>query len=599
MSIDSRHRLALAAVGVVMLILVGGLIKLQVVHHAELAEQSENNRLRVEPIIPRRGIVYDRFGEIIIDNRLSFTATIVMSDMHKDSTIPNLADLIGLDSSDVRKRLSRNLVSRYQPAPIKRDLDSSCVAILEEQGWRFPGVSIQMENVRRYRDSLGAECFTGYVGEVSASERKRRDSNAYRLGSMIGKKGIERQYDSLVRGREGTAYIEFTATGRRLGPLKGKEAIPAVPGADLILTVDNRLQRACVAALDTFCCGAVVAIDPRNGDILAMTSYPGFDPNIFSSVIPDWLWANITADSTHPLLNRPLDGQYPPGSTTKLVTIGAALEMQLIRESTQLKPCYGGYQFGNRYWECWKPAGHGFVDAVGAIEQSCDVYLYQVGLKLGIDALSEYYGGCGFGKPVGIDLPSESPGLNPNSAWYDGYYGKRKWSRGLVLNNAIGQGEVLSTPLQLAQFFCGLAHPEGAVYRPHLVARIQHPDGREEIVRPELSFRLPFSAATLATLRAGYSQVVEGDHGTARRLRNSDYRIGGKTGTAENSGENHSWFVGVAPLEAPEIVVVAIIENAGHGSDVAAPLVGQIIRTYMEGRDRGENMVVAESTREQ
>ena len=600
MSIESRQYLALAIVGIVLIVLVVGLIKLQVLHHSELAEQSENNRLRVEPIIPRRGIVYDRLGDIIIDNRLSFTATIVMSDMQEDSTIRNLGDLIGLEPGEVRRRLDRNLVSRYQPAPIKRDLDSNCVAIIEEQGWRFPGVSILMENVRRYRDSLGAECFTGYVGEVSSDDMTRRDSSAYRLGSMIGKKGIERQYDALIRGREGTAYIEFTAGGRRLGPLEGREAIPAIHGADLTLTIDNRLQRACVAALDTFCCGAVVAMDPRTGGILAMTSYPGYDPNIFSSVIPDWLWEKITSDTTHPLLNRPLDGQYPPASTAKLVTIGAALEKGVIRESTHLSPCSGGYQFGNRYWRCWKPSGHGSIDAIGAIEQSCDVYLYQVGLKLGVDDLSEYYGKCGFGKPVGVDLPNESPGLNPNSEWYDTKYGKNKWTRGLVLNNAIGQGEVLSTPLQLAQFFCGLAHPDGIVYRPHIVSRIQHPGGRLEVIRPDQSFRLPFSATTLATLRKGLAQVVEGEHGTARRLRNSHYRIGGKTGTAENPhGENHSWFVGLAPLEAPEIVVAAIIENAGHGSDVAAPLVGQIIESYMRDRQATENLAVTESVRGQ
>jgi len=391
LTIETRQIIALAIIALAIIVLLGGLVKLQVVRHADLAAQSENNRLRVEPIIPRRGIVYDRLGRIIIDNRPSFTASIVMSEMKEDTTIANLAALVGLDTADVRRRLKRNLVSRYQPTPIKRDLRFRQVAVIEEQAGLYPGVTIQMEDVRRFNDSLGAECFTGYVGEVSQEDLSRQSRADYRLGSMIGKKGLEKQYDELIRGREGTAYIEVTASGRSLGRYEGKEVLPAGAGADLILTIDNDLQQSCTAALDTFCCGAIVAMDPRTGGILAMTSYPSYDANIFSSVIPESLWQAITADSTHPLLNRPLDGLYPPGSTVKLVTIGAALEEGAIQASTRLKSCFGGYQFGNRYFRCWLPAGHGAVDAVGSIEQSCDVYLYQVGLKLGVDELSEYY----------------------------------------------------------------------------------------------------------------------------------------------------------------------------------------------------------------
>jgi len=478
MTIESRQLTAIAIVALAILILLAGLFELQVARHAELARQSENNRLRVEPIIPRRGIVYDRRGRIIIDNRPSFTVSIVVAEMKKDTTICNLAALLQLDTAEVARRLRRNLVSRYQATPIKRDLEFRQVAVIEEQAGLYPGVSIQMEDVRRYDDSLGAGCYTGYVGEVSQDDLSRSVHADYRLGSMIGKKGIEKEYDDLIRGREGTAYIEVTASGRSLGRYEGKEVLPAGAGADLTLTIDNDLQRACAAALDTFCCGAIVAMDPRTGGVLAMTSYPSYDANIFSSVIPESLWQAITADSTHPLLNRPLDGLYPPGSTVKLVAIGAALEEGVIQPTTRLKPCYGGYQFGNRYFRCWQPAGHGDLNPVGAIEQSCDVYLYQVGIKLGVDELSRYYGLCGFGKPVGIDLPSESPGLNPNSKYYDERYGKKKWSRGLVLNNVIGQGEVLVTPIQLAQFFCGLAHPDGVVYRPHLVSRIEYPSRR-------------------------------------------------------------------------------------------------------------------------
>jgi penicillin-binding protein 2 len=453
-----------------------------------------------------------------------------------------LAALIGLDTSVVQKRLRKNLVNRYQPAPIMRDVPFEIVAVIEEQAGRFPGVSIQMEEVRRYTPNLGSECFTGHVGEVSEEERRREGVVGYRLGSIIGKKGLEKQHDALLRGREGTAYIEVTASGQSRGPYEGKAPTPAVAGADLVLTIDNDLQRECVAALGEYCCGAIVAMDPRSGEILAMTSHPGFDANIFSTVIPESLWQSIMQDTTHPLLNRPISGLYPPASTTKLLTIGAALEEGLIGANTTLKPCYGGYQFGNRYFRCWEPAGHGSLNAIGAIEQSCDVYLYQVGLKLGIDLLSQYFDKCGFGHVTGVALPGEEDGLNPNSEYYDKRYGKKKWSRGLVLNNAIGQGEIeiLVTPLQLAQFFCGLVN-DGIVYRPRLIRSLRFPGGHQVIPSRQIVRKLPFSSETLELLLEALRLVVEGEHGTARGLKNNLYSLGGKTGTAENPhGDNHS-----------------------------------------------------------
>jgi penicillin-binding protein 2 len=312
-----------------------------------------------------------------------------------------------------------------------------------------------------------------------------------------------------------------------------------------------------------------------------MTSYPTYDANIFSSVIPESLWTAISTDTTHPLLNRPLSGQYPPGSTVKFITVGAALEEHLITPRTLLKPCLGGYRFGNRVFHCWDLGGHGSVTAAHSLEVSCDIYMYQLGQKLGVDLLSEYFDKCGFGYKTGVDVPGEVAGLNPNSTYYDERYGKNKWTTGLVLNNSIGQGEILSTPLQLAQFFCGLAN-NGVVYRPHVVNKITRSTGEVERTVPEEVFRLPFSPSTMEVLLEGMRLVVEGEHGTAKSLRNLDYTIGGKTGTAQNPhGLEHSLFVGVAPLEAPEIVVCAVVENAGHGSEVAAPVVGQVIRAYM------------------
>jgi penicillin-binding protein 2 len=580
-SLRFREKIGYLIIAVLFLVMFVGLFKLQVIQFSEFSERSEDNRIRLEPKIPYRGNVNDRDGNIIIDNRPSYTVSIVPSEEIPGVTLPNLSQLINLDTTQIRTRIKRNMVSRYQPATIKRDVPFEVVAVLEEQSRNYPGVLYQMDMVRQFNRELGAETITGYVGEVSEDELVQYADYKYHLGSIIGKKGLEKKYDLLLRGKEGTAFIEVTASGQRLGEYSGKSPIQSIPGANLTLTIDNDLQMACTNALDTFCCGAIVAIDPRNGEILAMTSYPGFDANIFSSVIPEALWQEISNNPSFPLLNRPLTGLYPPGSTVKFITIGAGLEEGIINANTTFKPCLGGMQFGNRFFRCWLEGGHGSLNAERSLEQSCDVFLYQLGLKLGVDKLSEYYDGSGFGKLTNIDLPNEAPGLNPNSEYYNNRYGIKKWTRTLVLNLAIGQGELLVTPLQLAQFFSGLAL-NGIVYRPHLVKNIAYPNNQVEDTKPEIAITLPFSQRTMSILREGMRLVVEGERGTAKHLRNKYYSIGGKTGTAENPhGENHSWFVGVAPLESPEIIVAAIVENAGHGSDVAAPLVGQIIRTYM------------------
>ena len=595
LSLASRERISLILIGLIFLFLGVGLVKLQMIDHSELAAQSEENRIRVVPITPRRGRVYDRESRVIIDNRPSYTVSVVASEEVRDQTLPHLAGLIGLDTLQIRQRLTKNMVSRYQPAPVKRDIPFEAVAVLEEQNEKFPGVYYRMERVRQYADSLGAEVVTGYVGDASSEELELGSREALRLGSIIGKKGLERQYDHLLRGIEGTAFIEVFASGQIRGAYEGREGSEAVSGADLTLTLDNDVQKACIQALDTFCCGAIVALDPRTGEVLAMTSYPSYDANIFSGVIPESLWTIISTDTTHPLLNRPLSGQYPPGSTAKFITVGAALEEHLISPGTLLKPCLGGYRFGNRIFHCWEPRGHGSLTAAHALEQSCDIFMYQLGQKLGVDVLSEYYDKCGFGEKTGIDIPGELAGLNPNSAYYDKRYGKKKWTAGLVLNNAIGQGEILTTPLQLAQFYCGLAN-RGIVYRPHIVKRITYADGKVAQTVPEEVFRLPFSSGTMEILLEGLRLVVEGDHGTARSLRNRDYSIGGKTGTAQNPhGLEHSLFIGVAPLEAPEIVVCAVVENAGHGSVVAAPVVGQVIRAYMSKRLARETVATVDA----
>ncbi len=581
LTLQGREKIALLVIASVIIVVASGLVKLQIVDHKEMAKLAENNRIRVVPIESHRGFLYDRDERVIVGNRPSYTVAVVPAEEAKGKTVPNLSQLLGFDTTQMRNRIRKNLASPYQPSDVKRDIPFEIVAVLEEQNTEFPGVNYQLDQVRQYGVELGAESFTGHVGEVSERELARAPMGEYRLGSTIGKKGLEKQYDRWIRGLEGTAFIEVTAFGEILGAYEGKPKVEPTAGSDLLLSIDNDVQKACVQALDSFCCGAVVAIDPRSGEVLAMTSFPGFDPNVFSSFISDSLWQTIMNDSTHPLLNRPMNGLYPPGSTAKVITLGAGLEEGLIDEGSVFRGCGGGMQFGNRYFKCWEKRGHGVLQAAHAVEHSCDVYFYQLGLREGVDVLSRYYDLCGFGKQTGIDLPSESSGLNPSGKYYDKRYGKNGWTRSLVLNNAIGQGEILVTPLQLAQLYCGIAN-WGTVYRPHLVRSIRTPDGQVSPMQPEVAFKLPFSNKTLSILREGLRLVVEGGGGTARRLKNKYYSICGKTGTAQNPhGNDHSWFVGYAPIDVPEIVVCAVIENAGHGSAVAAPVAGKVIEAYM------------------
>jgi penicillin-binding protein 2 len=569
--------------------LVGGLFYHQVLKRGYFMEQSENNRIRIQPTIPKRGLIYDRNLEVIADNRLSFTVSIVPNEKVKDTTVMQLAALLDTDTAAIEKRARNNYIGRYMPAAIRRGLGIDVISVLEEQRRNYPGISYSAESVRHYEEKLSTGTFIGYVGEVSPEEKQSAKYKDYRLGSLIGKKGIEKSYDREMRGIEGTDFIEVSARGQIMGSFDEKENIRPIPGADLILSIDKELQRFAVqtfeefiADLDTVSCrGAVVAADPNNGEILAMASFPYFDPNIFSGVIEAEEWEAIISDPEHPLLNRPLTGLYPPGSTTKLITAGAALEKGLISAEYFLKPCLGGMRFGNRFFRCWELSGHGKLDLYHSIEQSCDVYFYQVGQMLGVDGWSEYAKQCGFGKATGIDIPGELDGIVASSSYYDKTMGKGKWSPYLVLNLAIGQGEFSITPLQLAQFYCGLAN-QGRVYRLHLLKEILHPDGTLEKIEPELAFNLPFSRRTLNILNESLHLVVQGKEGTARAQHNDIYDISGKTGTAQNPhGNEHAWFAAFAPSIDPEIVVVVLVEHAGHGSETAAPITCKIMDFYL------------------
>ena len=580
LSPESRQRGALLVLAVSLVILAAGMFHLQIIEYSRLWALSENNRIRIQPIVPQRGILYDRHGAALVENRLSYTVSVVRSEMDKQLTVRQLSSLIDLDSTTIMNKLRGSRTPGYLPAAVVRDVGFEKIAILEEQNSAFPGVTYETQMTRRYLPGLAAECFTGYLGEVSDDDTARNPE--LRLGSFIGKHGIERQYDELLRGSEGIRFLEVTARGEVVGDLADRRPQPAKSGVDLELSIDATLQQAAAREIDSFCCGAIVALDPRTGEALCMVSRPRYDANVFSGTVPSDIWRSIVSDPNRPLLNRPVNARYQPGSTFKLVTAGALLEEKIVNRHTLLSPCRGGWQFGTRFFKCWNEGGHGSLDLVGSVERSCNAYFYQAGAKLGQEKLAMYARACGFGVKTGVDLPQENAGLNPTPAVMNKLY-PHGWTRAGALNFAIGQGELVATPLQLAQFYAGLAN-NGVVYRPHFLKTVTTIDGRRRTMAPEVSFTLPFSIPTLALLKEALWGVVNSAHGTGGRMRDPELVMAGKTGTAQNPhGNEHSWFVGFAPYENPEIVIAVIVENAGHGSDVAAPVAGRLMKLYLQG----------------
>lgn len=562
--------------------LVVRLFFLQIVFHPYYRRMADVNRLRLIPIPAPRGAIYDRQGRKIVANRPAYSVSILPYEVRDlGLTIQKLSPLIGLTETELEAAIKRERTSRYEPIKVKKDVDFATVARLEEENEDLPGVIYQAEQARDYPPNNWGSHLVGYISEISEQELLQLAAKGYRQGGYIGKRGIEKQYDQLLRGSDGVLYLEVTAQGKVLGEVPDKPPLRPTSGSDMVIAIDMDVQAAAESALANFCCAGAVALDPANGEILAFVSKPVYNTAGLSVGIGYEEWNRIVNDPDHPLLNRVIQSQYPPGSTAKLLTAGAALEEGLINFRSHMPAsCGGGYQFGNRFFRCWKPEGHGSLNLIGAIEQSCDVYFYQLGQKLGINKWAEYGKKCGFGKRTGIDLPDEARGLVPNTDWYDRRMGKGKWSQGVMLNLSIGQGELLTTPLQLASFYAALGNG-GVLWKPHLLKKVQDQAGVQEY-KPEIVERLPFSQETLEILKKAMIEVVQGPHGTAHRARLEGITVAGKTGTAENPhGKEHSWFACFAPAENPTIAVAVLVENAGHGSDIAAPVAQQMLQAYL------------------
>jgi penicillin-binding protein 2 len=558
------------------LVLAGAFFRTQILQHDQYQLRSESNRLRAIPLAAPRGPILDRNGLVIADNVPGFTVKLLApSEDSLRAVLARLGDLVPLDSTDADVVVRRFRSARYQPALVFNSSSFEVISRLEEHRPSLPGLVIQTEPRRFYPGGRAVAHLVGYVGEVSESDLDRERFPGARLGSIVGKESLEAQYDSVVRGFDGMRYVEVNARGAMVREGDQSLALAPAAGRPLTTTIDLPLQLF-VDSLwaDSMSAwrGALVAMTPK-GEILALYSWPSFDPNDFVGGISRDKYRELTDEASGlPLFNRAIKGAYPPASPFKLAIAAMALRRGLVTFSTHMdQPCTGGFRFGSRVFKCWKREGHGSLDLTGAIAASCDVYFYQLGLKLGLNALLEDGVAFGFRERTGIDLGSEAQSFFPSSrAYYDRVYGPRGWTNAVTLNLAIGQGENNQTLINVMRFYQGLAG-DGRSSPPYLVAP-----------RSGVAFHdLGLTPAQLAGLRDAMIAVVT--RGTAGASGGRDLNVAGKTGTAQNShGEDHGWFIGFAPADKPEIIVGAIMEQALHGSSVA-PYVVRVIRRYLQG----------------
>jgi penicillin-binding protein 2 len=596
-SLRSDNRLPQTRLAVVSYIIVGmigllllGFWKLQVIDQDKYGQMAEQNRVRSIPIIAPRGRMLDRDGRVLVDNRPSFSVLLLRDDPKLvQQYLPAISDGLGISMDDLHDQLqnTRNL-PKFQPIVIKPEASSADLDFIESHRSDIPVLEMLSVSRRRYLPDGFLSHATGYVGE--ASEQQIEASNGkLRPGDVVGKTGLERQYNDILMGTDGMRRVIVNSVGKEVDHLSQQDPIP---GKQVQLTVDFDLQQVAEQSLGTRP-GAVVALDPRTGDVLAMVSRPTPDPNDFAVRIPKEEWKKLNEDPLHPLLNRAIQAQLAPGSVFKIVTATAMLEDHSIPESfTTYCPGYG--TFYGRQFKCWVyfskkgATSHGATKLHEAILKSCDVFFYTVGMKLGIDRLSFYGDKLGIGHKTGIDLPSEESGLMPSEQWVERVF-HRKWYAGETISVSTGQGAVTTTPLQLARLIGGIA--SGGVFKqPHMLKDAQN-------VAEE---KFPLSEHTIESVTDAMYGVINEPGGTGDKLRLAGVELSGKSGTAQVIGydtrakfgkqkkfEDNAWFVGYAPRRNPEIVVAVLVQESGqHGGEAAGPVVRDIVKAYYDKKNR-------------
>jgi len=564
---------------VLLLLVIGFLLsaffRTQILRNQQWVLQSEENRLREVPLPAARGIIYDRAGKIIAENAVGYSVSLLpKSEDSLRATLQRLKGTIELTPSQIDAAIRRYRRDRARPAVIILDASFDVVSVLEEHRIDFPSLIIQSAPKRYYPDSGAVAAFVGYTGEINETDLASPQYQGYKPGQQIGKQGLERQYESELRGREGSRFVEVDARNSVLREVTDRQLDP-VGAPPLYTNIDLDLQRFVSKIFADSLQGGVVAMVPKTGEVLALYSAPSFDPNRFIGGVSTEYYDSLRNDPRKPLYNKALQGTYPPGSTWKLATAVIALEANAVTFNEHMQAtCTGGYYWGNRYWRCWDKNGHGSLNLSGAIAKSCDVYFYQLGVRLQVSRLVAGGVNLGFTSKSGIDLPEERrPSFPPTLDYYNQKY-PSGWTQAISLNLAIGQGENSQTVVNMAHFYSALAE-DGFAPKPH-VAR----------VKEERSKILNLSIDQMAQLRTALANVAQAGGTAAVAGAALKGLLAGKTGTAQSGTRkngvelNHAWFVGFAPADDPKIVVAVMLEFGGHGTR-AANIASAIIAHYL------------------
>jgi len=587
-------KIAVLFVLVIFSILILRLWFLQIVNGSAYRDRSENNRIRLQSMAPFRGVIRDRSGKILVDNRPSYDLYVVPEEIHHmDALLNRLAVLGNLEMAPVRERLTRAAGGYpFKPVCLKKDISREELAMLETRRFDLPGVMIKVRPQRHYFYGDLAAHVLGYLGEISEKQLQSGKFPNLKSGDLIGKTGIEWRWQESLNGGRGGEQVEVDAAGRRIKVISER---PPISGADVSLTINRELQMLAEKALNGKH-GAVVAMDPRNGQVLALASSPSYDPNLFITGFDENTWKNMVSSSDYPLHNRALTGQYPPGSVFKIVVALAGLQEGVITPGETFY-CNGQYSLGRGKYRCWKRWGHGKVDLNRALVESCDIYFYNLGMRLGVDRIAHYAHQLGLGQKTGLNLGLERGGLIPTAEWKQKRWGV-PWQGGETVSTAIGQSFVLVTPLQVATFVSAVFNG-GHVYRPQVTQWVRK-SGGESIFEfaPQLIRDVKIKPEYLELVKKALSGAVNNPHGTGTKAKLVDITVAGKTGTAQvvnlkkekdakAKGEvpwkyrDHAWFVAVAPADDPRITVAILIEHGGHGGSAAAPIAKTLIEAYL------------------
>lgn len=590
----ARARLALYVVITCFAVIVIRLWFLQIVRGEYFRTRSEENRLRTVYLPATRGVIYDRNGEVLARSRPSFNVELIVEDAPDPiASVGHLAEILKLDAAQLLDRSrQQSRRRRFEPRILLRDVSREVVAQVMARKSELPGIIVNVSPARDYVHGDTAAHVLGYIREITKSQLESSKYAGYMPGDMVGQYGLEAKWEHFLQGRRGVQLVVVNAGGNRIGEYSYE---PELTGNSINLTLDYRVQKAADDALKNVR-GAIVALDPNTGEILAMSSSPRFDPNMFTGELDPEAWRDLISGSGRKLQNRVVQGSYPPGSVFKAFMAVAGLAEGIVSSNNTVS-CPGYLPFGGRSFRCHKASGHGVTDLRKALIESCDIYFYQLGIRLGVDRIHDYATRFGLGRLSGLELVQEEKGLVPSTEWKRTFFrdpANQKWFPGETLSVAIGQGAVTTTPLQIAVAMSALVNG-GKVMRPFLVKSIESSDGsfRDDDFQPHIVSNVEVDNSILEQVKQDLVGVVNDAGGTGRRSRldkTPEIIVGGKTGTAQvvaleamgkhESRNHHAWFSAFAPADNPKIVVTVLAENGGHGGATAAPLAKQVMEAF-------------------